>query len=207
MGLAILCKAPVAGRVKTRLGLSDGRTLSLHRAMAADVRGACLAAGIRPIWSVAGSLEHPWVRARRAEGDAVVAQAPGDLGARMEAALIAAGGQGPAAVLGMDSPTLPPAALRRALETRADLVLGPAFDGGYWLLGWPRPRPGLLRGIRWSAPSTLAETVERARGEGLSVELLEFWYDVDTPEDLRFLREHLRALPADRAPRTRAALG
>ena len=207
MGVVILSKAPVFGQVKTRLGLPPERTLALHGAMAEDVRAACIAAGSRPIWAVAGALDHPWVEGLRVRGDRVVPQVGGDLGARIEAALTAAGDGEAAVALGMDSPTLPPAALRAALSPSADVVLGPAFDGGYWLIGWREPRPGLLQGIRWSAPTTLAETAEAARAAGLSVELLPFWYDVDTPADLVFLRNHLRALPAERAAAIRAVLG
>jgi len=205
VGIVILAKAPVAGRVKTRLELPAARTLALHRAMAEDVRSACIAAGVRPLWAVAGGLDHPWVDELRARGDQVIAQAEGDLGARIEAGLIAAG-PGPSLALGMDSPTLPPSALRAALETGADVVLGPAFDGGYWLIGWREVWLGLLDGVRWSAETTLAETAAAAREAGLSVELVEFWYDVDTPADLAFLRNHLRVLPADRAAATRAAI-
>ncbi len=207
MGLVILAKVPEEGRVKTRLRLPPGPTLALHRAMAADVRDACVAAGARPAWAIAGDLGHPWVKGLEALGDRVLPQAGGDLGARIEAALMAADRPGNAVALGMDSPTLPPELLRRALDAPEDLTLGPAFDGGYWLIGWRQPRPGLLRrGIPWSAPDTLAATAAAARAAGLSVGLLPFWYDVDTPGDLVFLRNHLRALPPGVAPRTREAL-
>ena len=106
----------------------------------------------------------------------------------------------------MDSPTLPPAALRQAAERRADVILGPAFDGGYWCIGWRAPRPGLLAGVPWSTDETLAETVAAARRAGCSVDLLPFWYDIDSPADLTFLRQHLRVLPPHAAAHTRAAL-
>jgi hypothetical protein len=173
--------------------------------MAADVRAAARALG-EPQWSIAGPLDHPWVEGLRAAGDAVFPQADGDLGARIEAGLTRAGGGGPALALGMDSPTLPVDALRRAAVSPADLVLGPAFDGGCWCIGWRAARPGLLAGIRWSTGSVLAETVAAARAAGLTVELLPFWYDIDAPQDLDFLRQHLRVLPPEAAAHTRAAL-
>ncbi len=103
MGLVILAKVPEEGRVKTRLRLPPGPTLALHRAMAADVRDACVAAGARPAWAIAGDLGHPWVKGLEALGDRVLPQAGGDLGARIEAALMAADRPGNAVALGMQN--------------------------------------------------------------------------------------------------------
>jgi glycosyltransferase A (GT-A) superfamily protein (DUF2064 family) len=68
-----------------------------------------------------------------------------------------------------------------------DVVLGPAMDGGYYLIGTRRPQPGLFRGIAWSTPAVLAQTRARARALGLSVRLLGPLRDVDTARDAGLL--------------------
>jgi glycosyltransferase A (GT-A) superfamily protein (DUF2064 family) len=71
---------------------------------------------------------------------------------------------------------------------RADAVIGPADDGGFYLLGLRTCPERLLAGLPWSAPDTFARTIERLRERGLRVEVLERWFDVDRPEDLDRLR-------------------
>lgn len=202
--VVVFAKAPVPGRVKTRLipALGAEGAAALHLAMAEDVLDTCAEAGLAVTVALDGAQDHPWADALRARGCVVVPQVSGDLGARMEAALQ----PGPVLALGVDSPTLPAALLREAAALPAEVVLGPAFDGGYWLIGWRSPRPALLRGVPWSTDAVFAETVLRARAEGLSLHTLPFWYDVDTPEALALLRQHLRVLPAAVAARTRALL-
>ena len=109
-------------------------------------------------------------------------------------------------VIGIDSPTLPIAILHEAMSLPKEVVLGPAFDGGYYLLGWRSPHPELLRGMTGSTERVFADTVERCERHALPVHRLPFWYDVDTPPVLAFLRQHLRTLPPSVAVRTRAAL-
>ncbi|UCE02931.1 MAG: DUF2064 domain-containing protein, partial [Candidatus Latescibacterota bacterium] len=77
-----------------------------------------------------------------------------------------------------------------------DLVLGPTSDGGFWGIGLRRPRSGLLRDVAWSSDQTLRDTLERARGECLRVELLHSWTDVDDPEDLEVLATQIEQLRA-----------
>jgi glycosyltransferase A (GT-A) superfamily protein (DUF2064 family) len=70
-----------------------------------------------------------------------------------------------------------------------DVVLGPATDGGYWLIGLARPEPRLFRGIDWGTDQVLAQTLRKVRECGLSASLLTERPDVDTPEDwLAYLR-------------------
>jgi hypothetical protein len=130
-------------------------------------------------------------------------QAPGDLTDRLRRALRDGG-----LAIGTDAPTLPPelVAGARAALARHDVVFAPAFDGGYVLVGVRPGALGVFDGIPWSASDTFAASVERARVLGLSTATLGFWYDIDTPEDLAFLRTHLRALPSGTAPHTRAFL-
>jgi len=100
-----------------------------------------------------------------------------------------------------DSPTLPTAFVAQAIAAlRAPgdrLVLGPALDGGYYLIGLKRPHPRLFQDITWSTPDVLARTCDRAAEIDLPVTLLPMWYDVDDGAD--FAR--LQAEMAGQAPR------
>jgi len=110
--------------------------------------------------------------------------------------------------LNSDGPTLPAACIEQAVELlrENDVVLGPAEDGGYYLIGLKEPQPELFRGISWSTEQVAAQTLERARTQGLTVARLPAWYDVDTPADLERLRAELATLPPGIAPRTRRLL-
>ena len=97
-------------------------------------------------------------------------------------------------LIGSDSPTLPGHLLTvaaRALEAH-DVVIGPARDGGYYLIGLRKPRPDLFAGIDWSTDRVLSQTIDRARTAGLSVFYLPYWYDVDTADNLHLLERDAR---------------
>ncbi len=199
--VSVLAKVPLPGQVKTRLGpaLGAAGAASLHEAMAADVQQQLHRAGVTPDWHVAGPLDHPWVSTLAGP---VHAQVPGDLGARVQAAL----GRGPRLALGIDAPTLPRSLLGQALVSTADVVLGPAFDGGCWSIGQARAHGDWLSDVAWSTHTVCATLVQRARDRGLSIDLLPYWPDVDDPSDLRRLQQQLRILPENTAPHSRAWL-
>jgi rSAM/selenodomain-associated transferase 1 len=125
-------------------------------------------------------------------------QIEGDLGRRLAAYLGAALAEGAerVVVVGADSPTLPVDYVQAALEQlgRADVVLGPATDGGYYLLGCARRLPPLFEGIPWGGSEVASATVARVRAAGLQLALLPPWYDVDTLDDWYMLRGHVRAM-------------
>jgi rSAM/selenodomain-associated transferase 1 len=127
-----------------------------------------------------------------------------DLGERMAAAIdeALAASHDRVLVLGTDSPSLPPDILGHALDLGIghDLVVGPCFDGGYYLIGMREARREIFAGIQWSSNTVLSETLTRADQQHLSVALLDPWYDVDTPDDLRLLRLHLAALESASRP-------
>lgn len=104
-----------------------------------------------------------------------------------------------------DSPTLPEeillSAFRRLEDRRVDVVLGPCADGGYYLIGVKRPPGRLVTGVEMSTPMVLRDTLAMAAGEGVRVELLQEWYDVDGAEELERLRGELAREPR-RAPAT-----
>lgn len=99
--------------------------------------------------------------------------------------------------IGADSPTLPPVYIKRSFEllTRADLVLGPSVDGGYYLIGMKVPHPELFQGVAMGTERVLSQTLERARRANPRISLLPRWYDVDTWDDLERLRVELSATP------------
>jgi rSAM/selenodomain-associated transferase 1 len=210
--LALFARPVVAGATKTRLAArlgADGAA-ALYAAFVTDTLATVRAVPEldATLW-VAGDPHHPSL-----VGHALLRtrQPEGDLGARMAAALRQGLTEAPRAlVLGTDTPTLPADHLSRALRLLDDhdVVLGPAADGGYYLIGAQRPATGLLpdlfSGVRWSSPRTLADTLDLTARTGLRVGLAPPWYDVDDAPDLALLRLHL-SLDPRAAPATHQAL-
>ncbi len=122
-------------------------------------------------------------------------QGAGDLGCRMERAFAEAFHDGAArvVVVGADCPGITPRVLRDAFErlATADVVLGPATDGGYYLVGLRRPVRELFHGIAWGGEQVLQSTLDRAAELSQVVSLLEPLSDVDRPEDLHVWRRVL----------------
>ena len=197
--LVLYARVPEKGAVKTRLQpfLDPDESLALHRALLEDsVRLLRLVAervGVRPVLSFSEDRDpRPSLDdclAVVCEGIERMPQRLGDLGERLAGTLEdleAAGGTG-AVIFGSDSPTLPPEWLESACESIAagtPIVIGPARDGGYYLIGTRLPAPSLFDGVPWGSDAVLGETLRRARRAGLPASLLPPWYDVDRPEDL-----------------------
>jgi glycosyltransferase A (GT-A) superfamily protein (DUF2064 family) len=93
---------------------------------------------------------------------------------------------------------LPVAFIKQAFAEldRADVVLGPATDGGYYLVGCARRLPPLFEGIAWGGPRVLLDSIRRLAGSSWRLAVLPPWYDVDTLDDWWALRGHLAALRA-----------
>lgn len=203
--IGVFARAPIAGETKTRLipAVGPEGAARLHEAFLRDV--LMRAAALAPVTLfVAGPLDHSAFEALLAEPElGAVRRAPqrgADLGERMDHALRALRERAEAAfLLGSDAPTLPERILRAVTRRADDRVLTPTSDGGYALVGgradWS------FTGVRWSRPTTLAETLARNPGAVLT----EPWYDVDEPVDLELLRLHLRLDPSA-APATASAL-
>ncbi len=216
--IAIFARWPEPGRVKTRLApaLTPALTCALHRAMLADALATVAASGADErllFWSdrPAGTdLAASGVVGADASGLVIREQRGDGLGARLEAAfakLVSAPGDR-AIVSGSDCPDLDGAACARAFEALAtsDVVLAPARDGGYALIGLRRPAPELFRGIEWGSEHVLEQTLARAAESGLTVARLATLEDIDTPEDLlRWIGREGDSDPAT-APHTRRAL-
>ena len=118
-------------------------------------------------------------------------QSGGDLGRRLRLAIDEGfcAGAPAVVVIGTDCPALTVAHLGAAQDALAetDAVLGPAFDGGYYLIGLRQPQHALFEGIAWSTNQVLRQTLDAASRAGLSVRLLETLADIDRPEDLKLL--------------------
>jgi rSAM/selenodomain-associated transferase 1 len=202
--LLIVAKEPRPGLVKTRLGATLGhdQAAALYRAFSADTFRMS-----EDLPNVRLALAH-WppecgahFRALLPESAMVFAQVGADFGARLANAFatVSARRAGPIVLIGTDSPSLPAALVRRAFAWLADpaidAVLGPCFDGGWYLLGLRAPQPLIFQGIAWSSERTCAQTVERIVRAGLGLRLLPPWYDIDSAADLPRLAADLASRP------------
>ncbi len=210
--LGVFVRYPHPGSVKTRLipALGAEAAAQLYRRLAERVLEATTphereyerlvfydpkdAGEAMRAWLPAGRLRH---------------QAAGDLGARLADAFERSFARGAArvAIVGSDVPSLTRELVRAAFDAlgRSDVVLGPAHDGGYYLVALREPQPSLFADVAWSTPGVLEQTEARAAAVGLGVERLATLRDLDTLEDLRAERTALDVLLADR-PDLRALL-
>ena len=184
--LIVMLKAPVAGRVKTRLAEAIGPDAAClaYRQLVETLFARLADAGPISVHYAPGDTPTEKVmRAWLGDGYRYVPQSNGDLGARMQSAVETAFAKGArtAILLGGDCPYIDQMRVReveRRLE-RYDAVIGPSVDGGYYLLGLRRPTPCLFQGIPWSTETVLKTTLARAENAGLSVALLDLLEDVD----------------------------
>ena len=191
-----MAKYPEPGRVKTRLAARIGPAAAaeLQAAFLADlaVRLSTLDLPVRwAVWPAGAPLR------ALVPGAVCVPQEGEDLGARMcnAATRLMTEARAPIVLLGADAPHAPLPAIRAAADAlvgEADVVLGPADDGGYWLLGMAEVVPALFADVPWGTRTVLAVTRERTRRLGLRERLVESTFDVDAPEDLERLRGLIR---------------
>ena len=218
----VFAKEPEPGKVKTRMTppFSPDEAVLLYTAFIGDVCAtiaSCASGGDRRVLSAPGRGGATLAAIAKEHGFEIVEQIGADLGARMAKALgdeIAAGA-GAVVLVGSDSPTLPADAVhegvrRLHLNSKSTAVIGPAGDGGYWLIGAAGAVPDLFAGIAWSTRDVLSQTLARAGAKKIDLTLLPFWYDVDDVADVKMLDAHLgwsASQGRSVAPRTAAALG
>lgn len=189
MEVVVLAKAPVPGRVKTRLAHSIGHRAAARAYERIAEATVAMAAGTgrRVHLACTPGVGHPFFRRLARQYDLELAvQPPGDLGRRM-ARLLAADGP-PRALLGADCVGVTPGHLDAAeagLRCGADAAVAPATDGGYVLIASRGPVPALFRAVPWGTPRVHAVTRQRARAARLDVRWLPSGWDVDTLADLR----------------------
>jgi rSAM/selenodomain-associated transferase 1 len=195
----VFTRTPVPGRVKTRLIPAIGveRAANLHRAMLwrAVETAAAARIGAVGLWCWPSS-EHPYLgEIRRVFDVNLHVQSGADLGERMHRALARACADAPGALLiGTDCPFLEAGDLQEAadaLRDGADAVIGPAEDGGYYLIGVRRSDPQVFSGIEWGSRQVLATTRDRFRDLGWRWRELAMRRDVDRAEDLAAVEELL----------------
>jgi len=200
--LAVFARAPELGRVKTRLcpPFTADEAVRFHRALVEDTLDH-LAKLNRLDLSRVLLLSRPLLQATDLDvprGWTVGIQSPGDLGAKLSSFFQGAFRRGVlrVVVVGCDSPTLPLEVVDDAFEDlgQVDVTLGPASDGGYYLIGARLFLPDLFRGISWGTENVLRQTRDVLDRLGHSHHLLVPWYDVDRPRDLEKLREEIRYL-------------
>jgi uncharacterized protein len=196
VAIAIMAKAPIPGTVKTRLIPSIGAHAAavLQERLTERAITTALAANIGPVtlWCAPDIKHASFLNLVMRLRVTLKPQPEGDLGARMLAAVAAS--SGPTLVIGTDCPALTDVHLRgaaRALQEGAEVVLIPAEDGGYVLIGARAAHPQLFSGISWGTATVLAETRARIIALRLALAELPPLWDVDTESDLaRLEREY-----------------
>lgn len=198
----VFAKAPIPGQVKTRLcpPLTPDEAATLHGSFVLDMLERTKTATTQfklPLdryLACAPSSTHVFFKImEERQGVKLIDQVGDDLGGRMTQAfdVLFSRGYHRVVIVGTDVPTLPLDYFKQALaqlETH-DLVLGPALDGGYYLIGLRKPAPDLFADIPWSTDRVLTLTQEKAHGLRLTTATIPPWRDVDTIEDLAALIE------------------
>jgi len=196
--LCVFARAPVLGGVKRRLAadIGDAAALAAHIQLTEDTleRLAAVEGLETELWLAGEADAHvrrwlgTWqLRLRRQQGS--------DLGQRMANALARSHAEGYyGIVVGSDCPPVDAAYVRQAAEAlgEADVVLGPALDGGYGLIGTRQPLPQIYLNIPWGTDTVLQATLERIEQAELSVRLLEPIWDVDTVSDWKRYLQYRR---------------
>jgi uncharacterized protein len=201
--LAVMAKAPRSGKVKTRLA----PPLTLDQAAAINI--CFLRDTTENIAAVAKSGQAAGVISYTPIGEetlfdnllpanfALIPQRGEGFGERLLAAAedLLACGYGSVCLIDSDSPTVPAAAFEQAVAELARpgdrIVLGPAHDGGYYLIGLKRAHPEPFANITWSTATVFTETIAAARAAGLEAVVLPLWYDVDDAASLDVLTAEL----------------
>ncbi len=197
--LLVMAKRPYPGRTKTRLmpTFSAAEAAQLYACFLQDIIVLAQSVpNVTPFIAYTPTNEAAYFREYFPDC-ALIAQRGETLNERLEDVLSTCWQQGFAMVCAMnsDSPTLPADYLAQAFvaleKEETDVVLGPCEDGGYYLIGWKRPYPRLIRDVTMSTDHVLQDTLTIAKEMNLRVHLLPGWYDVDTAVDVARMEEEL----------------
>lgn len=203
--LVVMAKAPVPGKVKTRLtpAVSSDDAAELSACFLEDrlAEMGMLVGCDRAIAFTPSNAKHCF---EKFAGDrfSLFPQKGLDLGARMSNIFKEKRRQGYGGIvlIGSDSPDLPRSivseAFDRLVSESVDVILGPAVDGGYYLVGMKQHHPELFEEIPWGTGDVLKTTLEAARKSGIRVACLQTWNDIDTLEDIRRFFHRYEDLPA-----------
>lgn len=201
----VMAKQPLPGKCKTRLArhLSPKRACLLQEAFLRDtvdfIRETPVGGHFLCYWPPEA---RDWF-ASTFVGIDLLQQPAEDLGWSLIKAFeqVCRLGYGVAVALGADTPDLPPGVIESAVDAleEYDMAIGPAVDGGYYLIGLKEPAPELFRRIDWGTQEVLAQTYARASELGLRVATLDTWYDIDEIEQVRRLAESETLRPNSKA--------
>jgi rSAM/selenodomain-associated transferase 1 len=189
--LIVYLKNPEPGKVKTRLQphYSPEEAARLYRGFIEDTVETVSSIGADRCWAAYTPADS------RSEIEAFIPsdwnlapQVGDDLGSRMRQSLNAsiASGADRAILIGSDTPSLPSSHITSALSRleNADVVLGPTYDGGFYLIGIRSTVPDIFSNVTWSTDNAFEQTAEGIRSKELMMSLIPPWNDIDTPEDL-----------------------
>lgn len=195
--LILFAKDPVEGQVKTRLGsLLDAPTILnlYHHFLSDSIEKICAVPEVDRFIGIASDPKTKYFEdVSQNHPVNLFVQKGGSLGERMRQAFEDRFQEGyeRVVIIGSDSPTLPTAYIAQALQSEKEVVIGPSTDGGYYLIGMQGKVTDIFEGVPWGTDRVLSETLKVLEGQQAQAELLPVWYDVDLPEDLRFLKTHL----------------
>lgn len=209
--VVLMAKAPVAGRVKTRLcpPLDPGESAALYACMLGDMADEVSSVSrVRKYLFLDPPESTVFLRGEPFRAFERFPQRGRDLGDRMRGAAATAFRRGArrVVIVGGDCPSLSAGTVRRAfreLSTGASVVFGPSADGGYYLIGLSSPDDRLFRGFRWSTAEVLRNAAARCRIDSAPFSFLPPGRDVDTWEDILELRAWTRTHARPACPRTR----
>jgi uncharacterized protein len=198
--IILFARDPVVGQVKTRLQpfLSEALIFELYTHFLQDSiqKIGCVKSADRFIGVYPSDVSGFFSRLNDEFALEIFFQAGNSLGEKMANAFQDRFVEGyeQVVIIGSDSPSLPVAIIEQALNSEKELTLGPSTDGGYYLIGMSGKLVNVFEGVDWGSDKVLAQTLERVKKSGCSLELLPPWYDVDRPEDLKFLQTHLQLI-------------
>ena len=212
--VVLFSKAPVPGKVKTRLvpPLSHAEAASLQQAFIYDTLTTLLDEGnIKVFLACHPSRENPFFkRLQERYNVTLIDQGTGTLGNKMKRVILLLQSEkySKIIILGSDTPSLSFQYISDAFHNldKNDLVIGPSIDGGYYLLGIKGKVPDIFDRITWGSDAVFKETVAKVRENAIKTSYLPFWYDIDTINDLRFLVIHLVSLSKSRSVFTRNSI-
>ncbi|MEE8360096.1 MAG: TIGR04282 family arsenosugar biosynthesis glycosyltransferase, partial [Candidatus Omnitrophota bacterium] len=196
--LIIFAKEPTKGTVKTRLAscLSQDQRVELYKAFLRDAIDLAKKVKCQErILAYTSDKRPTYIRKAASKGFTLYRQRGKTLGDRMSDAfdLAKANGADKTIIIGSDTPTLVEHFVADGFQNldQNDVVLGPAEDGGYYLIGLNNPCPGLFKSVEWSTGNVLRQTIDNTKKLKKRLALLDMWYDVDNEEDLACMIRYL----------------
>ena len=197
--LILFARDPILGKVKTRLSpfLADDVILNLYTCFLQDsLDNIGKVENVDRFVGVAPSNESGFFTGTLGSDIRMFVQEGENLGDKMRWAIQDRFTEGyeKVVIIGSDSPSLPASYINKAMSSDKDMVLGPSTDGGYYLIGMCGKVVEVFKDVTWGTETVLQETCEHLVQNGASLDLLPVWYDVDTPEDLKFFKTHLELI-------------